>query len=92
VYRAWKLLLGLGYAQPLNLEVYGVELGFVIVKLGVVCAYRCPFMLAVVCCGIPRLGVEPSMVVQLWKWFIGWAEELGIEVPPADGPLVCGLV
>jgi hypothetical protein len=26
-----------------------------------------PYMLAVVCCGIPRLGAEPSMVVRLWK-------------------------
>jgi hypothetical protein len=32
------------------------------------------------------------MVVQLWKWFIDWAEGFGIDVPPADGPLVCGLV
>jgi hypothetical protein len=49
-------------------------------------------MLAVVCCGIPKVGAEPSMVVWLWKWFTGWAEGLGMEVPPADAPLVCGLV
>jgi hypothetical protein len=49
-------------------------------------------MLAVVCYGIPKVGAEPSMVVQLWKWFISWAEGLGMEVPPADEPLVCGLV
>jgi hypothetical protein len=49
-------------------------------------------MLVVVCCGIPKVGAKPSMVVQLWKQFIGWVEGLGIEVPPADGPLVYGLV
>jgi hypothetical protein len=45
----------------------GVELGFSIVKLCVVCVYPYPYMLVVACCGIPRLGTEPSMVVQLWK-------------------------
>jgi hypothetical protein len=67
VYRAWKLSLGLGYAQPLNPEVYGVDLGFGIVKLGAVRVYPCPYMLAVFCCFIPRLVDEPSMVVWLWK-------------------------
>jgi hypothetical protein len=32
------------------------------------------------------------MVVRLWKWFISWAEGLGMKVPPIDEPLVCGLV
>jgi hypothetical protein len=32
------------------------------------------------------------MMVQLWKWFTGWAEGFGIVVPPADGPLVYRLV
>jgi hypothetical protein len=32
------------------------------------------------------------MVVQLWKWFIDWAEGFDIVVSPADGPLVCVLV
>jgi hypothetical protein len=32
------------------------------------------------------------MVVRLCKWFTDWAERLGIDVPPTDGPLVCGLV
>jgi hypothetical protein len=49
-------------------------------------------MLAVVCYGIPKVGAEPSMEVRLWMWFIGWADLLGIIVPPADVPLVCGLV
>jgi hypothetical protein len=92
VYGAWKLQLGLGYARPLYPEVYGVELGFGIVKLDVVCMYPCPYMLAVVCCSIPRFGAKPSMVVQLWKWFTGWAEGFAIVVLPADGPVVCGLV
>jgi hypothetical protein len=26
------------------------------------------------------------------KWFTGWAEGLGMEVPLPDAPLVCGLV
>jgi hypothetical protein len=73
-------------------EVYGVEQGFGIVKLGAVCVYPCPYMLVVICCGIPRLGTEPSMVVRLWKWFIGWAEGFDIVVSPAYGPLVCGLI
>jgi hypothetical protein len=34
-------------------------------KLGVVCVYPCPNMLDVVCCGIPKVGVEPLMVVLL---------------------------
>jgi hypothetical protein len=67
VYGAWKLLLGLGYARPLNSELYGVKLGFGIVKLGAVCMYPCPYMLVIACCGIARVGVQPSMVVWLWK-------------------------
>jgi hypothetical protein len=58
-------MLGLGYAQPLYSEVYGAEPRFGIVKVGVVCIYPCLNMLAVVYYGIPRVGVEPSMVVQL---------------------------
>jgi hypothetical protein len=49
-------------------------------------------MLDIVYCGIPKVGVELSMVVQLWKWFTGWAEGFGIKVSLADGPLVHGLV
>jgi hypothetical protein len=49
-------------------------------------------MLAVVYCGIPKVEAESSMVVQLWKWFIGWADGFGIVVPPTDVPLVCRLV
>jgi hypothetical protein len=72
--------------------VYGVELGFGIVKLGAVCVYPCPNMLAIVYCSIPRLGAKPSMVVQLWKWFTSWAEGFDISVQPTDGALVCGLI
>jgi hypothetical protein len=67
VHEAWKLPLGLGYARPLNPELSGVKQGFGIVKLGVVCVYPYPYMLAVVCCGIPSLRAEPLMVVRLWK-------------------------
>jgi hypothetical protein len=49
-------------------------------------------MLVVVCCGISRLEAEPSMVVQLWKWFTGCAEGFDIDASPADGPLVYGLI
>jgi hypothetical protein len=72
--------------------VYGTEVKFDIEKLGAVCVYPCPNILTVICCGIPKVGVEPSMVVQLWKLFIGWAEGLAMEVQPADAPLMCGLV
>jgi hypothetical protein len=72
--------------------VYGAEVKFEMEKLGVVCVYPCPNMIALVCCGIPKVGVELSMVVQLWKWFTGWAEGFGIVVSTADVPLVCGLV
>jgi hypothetical protein len=34
-------------------------------KVGVVCVYPFPYMLAVVCCGILRFGAKPSMVVRL---------------------------
>jgi hypothetical protein len=92
VYGAWYLLLECTYAWPLPPRVYGDEVKFDIEKLGVVCVYPYPNMLAVVCYGISKVGVELSMVVRLWRWFTGWAEGLGIEVPPADAPLVCGLV
>jgi hypothetical protein len=65
VYDAWNLLLGLGYAQPLYPDVYGDEIGFGIEKLGVVCVYPCPNILAIVYCGILKVGAEPSMVVRL---------------------------
>jgi hypothetical protein len=76
----------------LHPEVYGVDPGFDIANLGAVCMYPCPNVLAVVCCGIPKVGAEPSIVVQLWKWFTSWAEGLGIEVLPSNAPLVFGLV
>jgi hypothetical protein len=53
--------------STLKARCIGVKLDFGIVKLGAVCVYPCPYILAVVCCGIPRLGAEPSMVVRLWK-------------------------
>jgi hypothetical protein len=86
------LPLGLVYARPLYPGVYRAEPGFGIVKLGMMCVYPCLNMMTIVCCSIPKVGVEPSMVVQLWKWFTDWTEGFGIEVPPADAPLMCGLV
>jgi hypothetical protein len=86
------VLLALGYARPLYPEVYEAKPEFGIVKLGVVCIYPCPNMMAVVCCGILRLEVEPSMVVRLLIWFTDRAEGFGIDMPPTDGPLVCGLI
>jgi hypothetical protein len=49
----------------LYLVLYGADPGFGIVKLDAVCIYPCPNMWAVVCCGIPRVGAEPSTVVRL---------------------------
>jgi hypothetical protein len=72
--------------------VCGDEVKFGIEKLGVVCVYPYPNMLAIVCYGIPKVGAEPSMVVQMWKWFTDWAKGLGTKIPPTDAPLVCGLV
>jgi hypothetical protein len=43
----------------------GTEPGFGIEKLYTVCVYPCPNMLVIVCCGIPKVGAEPSMVVRL---------------------------
>jgi hypothetical protein len=65
VYGAWYLPLGLEYVWPLYPKVYGAETGFGIEKLGVACEYPCLNMLAVVCCGIPKVGAKPSMVVRL---------------------------
>jgi hypothetical protein len=79
------------YVQPLPPAVYGAKLKFDIEKLGTVCIYPCLNMLAVVCCGIPKEGGKPSIMVGLSKWFIGWADGFGIVVPSADVPLVCGL-
>jgi hypothetical protein len=72
--------------------VYGAKVKFGMEKLGVVYVYPCPNMVAIVCCGIPKIGVEPSVVVRLWKWFTGWADGFNIVVPPIDVPLLCGLV
>jgi hypothetical protein len=80
------------YARSLPPEVYGGEVKFGIGKLGAICVHPCPNMLAIVYCGIPKVGAEPSIVVRLWKWFTGWVEGLGIDIPPVDGPLMCGLV
>jgi hypothetical protein len=76
----------LGHCIP---RVCGVEVKFGIEKLDAVCVYPCSNMPVVVCCGTLKVGGEPSMIVRLWKWFIGWAEGLGIEVSPVDAPLVC---
>jgi hypothetical protein len=58
-------LLVFAYARLLAPRVYGVEPRFGIEKLGAVCMYPCLNILAVICCGIPKVGVKPSMVVQL---------------------------
>jgi hypothetical protein len=86
------LPLACTYARPLLPGVFGAEVKLGIEKLGVVCVYPCPNMLAVVCSGTPKVGAEPSMVVLLWKWFYDRVEGLGMEVQPANAPLVCGLV
>jgi hypothetical protein len=57
------LPLGLRYIQLLYSEVYEAEPGFGIEKLGAVCVYPYPNMLAVVCCGILKVRAESSMVV-----------------------------
>jgi hypothetical protein len=45
--------------------MYGLEVKFGIEKLDIVYVYPCPNMLAVVCCGILKVGAELSMVVRL---------------------------
>jgi hypothetical protein len=92
VYRAWKLPLACVYAWPLPSGVHEAKVIFGMKKLGAVCVYPYPNMLTIVCCSILKVEAEPSMVVQLWKWFIGWAEVFGIVVSPTDVPLVCELV
>jgi hypothetical protein len=59
------IVIGFAYVRPLPLGVYGAELKFGIEKLGMVCIYPCPNMLAIVYRGIPKVGVKPSMVVRL---------------------------
>jgi hypothetical protein len=49
----------------LLMGVYEAKVKFGIEKLGAVCVYPCQNMLAIVCCGTPEVGTEPSMVVQL---------------------------
>jgi hypothetical protein len=51
--------------SAIALRVYGAEVKFDIEKLGMVCVYPCSSMLTVVYCDIPKVGVEPSMVVRL---------------------------
>jgi hypothetical protein len=86
------LSLACAYVQPLPPGVYGAKIKFGIEKLDAVCVYPCLNMLVVVCYGIPKVGAKPSMVVQMWKWFIGWADGFGIVVPPTDVSLICGLI
>jgi hypothetical protein len=64
-----------------------VEPGFGLVKLGAVCMYPCPYILAIVCCGIPSLGAEPNP-----RWWFGYgsgspAGQRGLSLqccPPMD--------
>jgi hypothetical protein len=80
------------YARPLYPGVYGGQTRVWHRKLGAVCAYPCPNVLVIVCCGITKVGAEQSMVVLLWKWFIGRADGFMIVALAADLPLVCGLI
>jgi hypothetical protein len=68
------------------------EPGFSIEKLGVVCVYHYPNMLTVVCCGIPKSRSHALDGVLAVKVVHRLAEGCGIEVPPADAPLVYGLL
>jgi hypothetical protein len=43
----------------------GAKVKFGIEKLGAVCLYPCLNKLVVVCCVFPKVGAEPSLVVQL---------------------------
>jgi hypothetical protein len=43
----------------------GAKPGFGKGKLGTMCVYLCPNILATIFYGIPRVVAEPSMVVQL---------------------------
>jgi hypothetical protein len=63
----WGLVsvVGVHVCPAITPGMYGVELGFGIVKLGVVCVYPYPNMLDVVCCGIQKVGSKSSMVVWL---------------------------
>jgi hypothetical protein len=51
------------YILPLYPEVHGGEPEFGITKLGAAGVCPCPKVLAIVCCVIPQIGVEPSMMV-----------------------------
>jgi hypothetical protein len=46
-------------------EVYGAEPRVYMKNLGAVCLYPFPNMMVIVYYGIPKVGVEPSMVIQL---------------------------
>jgi hypothetical protein len=70
------------YVQPLHPEVYGAKQGCDIKKLGAVGVYPYLNVLVIVLCGIPQAGAEPSMVVQMLKLFIGWADGFGYDVLP----------
>jgi hypothetical protein len=53
------LPLVFAYVRPLPQGVYGAELKCGIEKLGAVSVYPGPNILAVVCCGILKVGVKP---------------------------------
>jgi hypothetical protein len=63
--RGMVVVVGVCVCLALPPEVYGTEPRFDIENLDAVCMYPCLNMLVIVCCGIPKVGVEPSMVVQL---------------------------
>jgi hypothetical protein len=63
--RGLKVAANVHVCSVVALGVYEVEVKFGMEKLGAVCVYPCSNMLDVVCCGIPKVGVEPLMMVQL---------------------------
>jgi hypothetical protein len=56
--------IGVCVCSAITPWVYGDELKFGTEKLGMVCVDPCLNMLVVVCCGIPKVGAKPSMVVR----------------------------
>jgi hypothetical protein len=71
----WYMGLGNCRSRPLPPGVYAAEVKFGIEKLGVVCIYPCPNMLIIVCCGIPKVGVNPR-----WWFDCGSGSPVGLRV------------
>jgi hypothetical protein len=58
-------VVGVHVCPTITPGVYGAKPRFGIKKLGAVCVYPCPNMLPLVYCTISKVGVKPSMVIQL---------------------------